>query len=212
MKKYNCILWDFNGTIYDDIDASRESTNVLLAERGLEQIKSNEEWRSGFGFPMIDYYISLGFDFTVETYPDVADAWKKIYMAKSAESGLVTGAREIIEKFKDEGYSQSIISACEIVRLENTLDKFNITHYFDFIGGCGDNIAHNKLDIAEVWKKNNMNRAAVMIGDTAHDFQVAESIGADCILFSGGFQSHERLVACGCPVIDDLSSLCLYIN
>jgi phosphoglycolate phosphatase len=43
-----------------------------------------------------------------------------------------------------------------------------------------------------------------MIGDTAHDAETADAIGADCILFSGGHQCVERLEATGCPVVKNL--------
>ena len=35
MKKYEYVIWDFNGTILDDVEASMSSVNKLLVERGL---------------------------------------------------------------------------------------------------------------------------------------------------------------------------------
>lgn len=46
-----------------------------------------------------------------------------------------------------------------------------------------------------------------MIGDTQHDAEVAAAIGAKCVLYTGGHQSHALLEA-ACPhVIDDLALL-----
>jgi phosphoglycolate phosphatase len=43
-----------------------------------------------------------------------------------------------------------------------------------------------------------------MVGDTAHDFEVANELGASCILVSYGHSSREKLEQCGCPIADAL--------
>lgn len=46
-----------------------------------------------------------------------------------------------------------------------------------------------------------------MVGDTIHDAEVAKALGAQCVLYTGGHQSRERLAAV-CPhVIDRLDAL-----
>jgi phosphoglycolate phosphatase len=49
---------------------------------------------------------------------------------------------------------------------------------------------------------------AVLIGDTLHDFEIARMLGDDCILVAEGHQDRTRLLACGVPVVEELS-LCL---
>ncbi|MDZ7764061.1 MAG: HAD hydrolase-like protein [Melioribacteraceae bacterium] len=46
-----------------------------------------------------------------------------------------------------------------------------------------------------------------MIGDTIHDYEVAQEIGADCLLTAEGHQSYERLASTGCKVINSLTEL-----
>ena len=55
MKKYTHIIWDFNGTIYDDVDACIKSANRLLGAHDLPLVTSVEQYRSLFGFPIQDY-------------------------------------------------------------------------------------------------------------------------------------------------------------
>ena len=70
--KYTHILWDFNGTIFNDVDASRRATNILLRRYGLPEILSVDELRGRFGFPVRDYYAGRGFDFERYSYEDMA--------------------------------------------------------------------------------------------------------------------------------------------
>ena len=63
MKNYDCIIWDFNGTIFNDVNIGIESINVLLKRRGLKEISDINEYRESFGFPIVEWYKHLGFDF-----------------------------------------------------------------------------------------------------------------------------------------------------
>ena len=47
----------------------------------------------------------------------------------------------------------------------------------------------------------------VMIGDTVHDFEVAQAMGTDCILISNGHNSRERLEKTGVLVLDSLEEV-----
>ena len=62
-KNYTHIIWDFNGTIYNDVDACIKSANRLLSAYDLPLITSLQQYRSLFGFPIQDYYARMGFDF-----------------------------------------------------------------------------------------------------------------------------------------------------
>ena len=60
--KYTAVIWDFNGTIADDIDLGIGAVNKMLAERGLPILSTREEYRAKLRFPIKDYYADLGFD------------------------------------------------------------------------------------------------------------------------------------------------------
>ena len=48
---YTHCIWDFNGTILDDVDLGIYCVNILLRERGLGEIPSKEIYRKKFDFP-----------------------------------------------------------------------------------------------------------------------------------------------------------------
>ena len=66
--KYTHIVWDFNGTLLDDIMAGIDAVNDMLSRRGIATIQSVEDYRELFCFPIIEYYAKLGFDFEKEDY------------------------------------------------------------------------------------------------------------------------------------------------
>ncbi|MBO5845583.1 MAG: HAD hydrolase-like protein [Clostridia bacterium] len=103
MKKYTHIIWDFNGTLFDDVDAGILSVNKMLSDRGLPQIESREAYQKVFKFPIIEYYRDVGFDFEAEPYTKLAPIWVELYNEYSRSSHLQSGALEVLENFKDQG-------------------------------------------------------------------------------------------------------------
>lgn len=192
MKKYNIIAWDFNGTILDDIQIGIESINVLLERRGLRSIVTKEEYQSSFFFPIIEWYRSLGFDFEREDYTVVAREWVKEYTMRESRAGLCDGVTDLLGAFAEMGKRQIIISASEKNMLKRQLSALGIEKYFEEIVGKDDVYANGKTEAAKNWRKYNPGEL-LFIGDTDHDLEVAEAIGADCILVAAGHQSYERL-------------------
>ena len=73
------VIWDFNGTILDDLKISIESADELLLRYGLPIIGDVDKYYSVFGFPIIEYYKRIGFDFTKHDFTVVANEWVDIW-------------------------------------------------------------------------------------------------------------------------------------
>ena len=58
--KITNIIWDWNGTLLDDIDISMEALNQLLEAQHLPLVLEKEEYRRYFQFPVIEYYKKVG--------------------------------------------------------------------------------------------------------------------------------------------------------
>ncbi len=205
--KYTHLMWDFNGTIFDDADAGINAVNKMLAERGLSPIPSRERYKEIFDFPIEEYYRSLGFDFDKEPYEVLAPIWVELYDKNAESAGLCRGVKETMEAVRLLGAEQSVLSACEIGMLQRYLQKLGVREYISEVMGLDNIHARSKLALAEEWIKNNPDARVLMIGDTTHDYETAKALGADCVLYSGGHQSRGKLLGCGCPVIDDISEI-----
>ena len=191
--KYSYILWDFNGTIFDDVGIGIESINVLLSRRDMPIIEDAEEYRSSFMFPIIEWYKKLGFDFEKESYSDVAVEWVKEYTSREHKATTVDGVIELLEYFQKQGVKQVIVSASETGMLRRLLGKLNVDRYFEEIVGLDNIHAAGKTSIALEWRKRHQHETLLFIGDTDHDADVADAINADCMLVAKGHQSFDRL-------------------
>lgn len=212
MKKYTHLIWDFNGTIFDDAMAGILSVNKMLRERGLCEIGSVEYYRTIFDFPIEDYYRGLGFDFEKEPYEVLAPIWVDLYNQNAENADACVGVRETMEAVKKLGVEQIVLSACEIGMLNRYLKKLGLDGYLSQIMGLDNIHARSKLALAYEWVEKNRDARALMIGDTTHDFETAQALGADCVLYAGGHQSREKLEKCGCPVVDTIEEVLEFLE
>ena len=210
--KYTHVFWDFNGTILSDMAAGMDSTNQMLRERGIPEIDGLDAYREIFGFPIKDYYASLGFDFEKEPYEVLAPIWVDIYNEKSKSSVAIEGVAETIAAVRGIGISQVVFSATEREMLLRQLSELELLDRFDEVIGLENIHAESKLHLAKRWRENHPDARVLYVGDTIHDAENARVLGADCLLFTGGHQSRRRLDACGYPLIDDVKDVLRYIE
>ena len=210
--KYTHLFWDFNGTVFADMQAGMDSTNDMLGERGLPLIDGLEEYRELFDFPIKEYYRRLGFDFEKEPYEVLAPLWVDIYNERSKSSTLMDGVTETISRAREAGLVQVLFSATERDMLLRQLSELGVSDCFDEVIGLDNIHAESKLHLAKKWIESHPDARILYVGDTIHDAENAKVLGADCLLFTGGHQSKRRLSACGYPLIDSIEKLIEYIK
>lgn len=203
------ILWDWNGTLLDDVDVCVDSMNCLLSKRKLKSI-NKQIYRNLFGFPVKDYYTKLGFAFTSETFEEVSVEFISEYK-KRAEAGakLYGQVTDVLHYFRSLGKQQVIMSAMESQMLQKQLAFYGVHHLFDDVCGVSDIYANGKTELAKNYLlKNKINSSdVVFIGDTLHDAEVAGHIGCELILVSHGHHDEEKLKQTGKPILKDLNGL-----
>lgn len=210
--KYTHILWDFNGTLLDDVGCGITCINTMLKKRGLPTIDSVEKYHSVFTFPITQYYENVGFDFEKEPFSKIAPEWIELNQINIKKAPLFDDAITVLEELKRKKISQAIISATKQDLLRGHIADIGITDYFDDISGLDNINAESKIGIAENWVKNNPEAKTVLIGDTVHDFEVSSAVNIDCLLVCRGHQSKQTLTKTGMPVFDTLTCVLEYLT
>ncbi len=200
---YTHLIWDFNGTLLDDVRHGIDCVNPMLAARGLPTLPDVNAYRNVFDFPIEDYYRRLGFDFDREDYKTVlAPEWVARYLAGEASCPLMPGAAETVRAVAARGIPQLVLSASDVAMLRRQLMRLGLIDAFSEIRGLDNIHAHGKIALALAWRDENPDANPLFIGDTTHDADVAAAIGADCVLYTGGHQSRDRLATCGVRLVD----------
>ena len=206
--KYDSIIWDWNGTLLNDVDIVVETINQLLSDRNLTLL-TIERYLDVFTFPVRDYYAQIGFDFQNEPFEIPALQFIAIYNKVVTLCGLYDEVVPVLTGFQNRGMRQFILSAMEQKQLVKTVSENGISDFFEDLCGLDNHYAHSKVDNAKLLIRNNdLNPdRTLLIGDTIHDYEVAQSIGCSCILIANGHQSKARLLSTGARVVDNLNQI-----
>ena len=201
--KYKHIIWDWNGTLIDDAWLCVEILNNILKKRGLNAI-TIDDYREHFTFPVRDYYIKLGFDFSVEPFEVCGMEFIHDFKKRKFEASLYIQMKLILDKLTKIGVSHSVLSAQNQTLLTETVAHYQLQDKFEGVNGLDNHYAHSKVNIGKSWIETLSydHNEVIMIGDTVHDYEVAQAMGTDCILISSGHNSRERLENTGVLVLD----------
>ena len=126
--------------------------------------------------------------------------------ASLSKTRLRPGVTDALEAFAQAGIRQVMLSASHLDYLKLQAAYFGIDSYFDNILGLSHIHGTGKADIGRVWADRERMKAPVpprmvLIGDTCHDSEVAQAIGARCVLAAGGHNSIERLMLAGADAV-----------
>jgi phosphoglycolate phosphatase len=202
------IFWDWNGTLLDDTITCLSTMNDMLRRRGMPTI-SLEFYREVFGFPVIDYYRKVGFDFRRESFECLSVEFIDVYNAALNSTPVASGAKELLDYFVKTGKRNVIVSAMkQDMLVQSVCDKGLIVYFTDILGLENICAAGKSTMAINFVQKNAVSPDEVLvIGDTTHDYEVAQQIGCRCILVADGHQTAERLKATGALVVGSLIDL-----
>ena len=206
------IIWDWNGTLLDDTQAGVNAINAMLATRGLPQIDV-PHYREVFGFPVINFYRTLGFRLEQENWDSVAREFHDLFLADTTLR-LHAGAARALAYFREAGLGQSVLSASEQGILSAMLADYGVAQYFDAVFGVDNLSGHSKLELGRALLKRLglPSGSVLMVGDSLHDHEVAEALGVRCLLIAQGHQSFARLAQSGAPVLHTLGDIPAWLN
>lgn len=201
------VIFDFNGTILNDVDVSVDCLNKTIKKYLLRDFISVEEYKRIFTFPVKKYYEAVGFDFNQLDWYEVGQFWMDEYLNNYTKCKLNDGITDLLIKNKANGIKNVVLSASRIDILSKQLKDLGIIVYFDEILGIDNIYATSKLPIGLNFIADKDRNECVMIGDTLHDLEVANSMGIRCILVSCGHQDKDILLENHDEVYDDIRSV-----
>ena len=207
-----CVIWDMNGTLIDDVAVAVKAVNDGFLKVGIKPTRLSE-YRENMDMPIYKYYEKHA---NLEKIPmsyfskEYLDGYERYaHLIKEGENALFT----VKELFK-RGVFQYIVSSFEQERLLRLAEKFGFAPYMNGICGAKDASCSGKTERgAELLRERGVSpKKTLVVGDMTHDFEMASFMGAECLLYSKGHQSEKALRLCPCPLTDDLREVLSYLK
>lgn len=198
------LIWDWNGTLLDDVSAAVGALNRMLAKRGAKPITVGH-YRRRFRFPVRPFYAELGVDLDRWDWDEICEDFHNFVLEEPQE--IRSDAREALSAAASAGFSQCVLSALRQDKLSAAISSNGLDRFFDCVFGVDNLDGASKLQRGRELMAHLGGDAdgVVFIGDTLHDAEVAHELGGRCVLVGCGHQSAERLAASGCPVAASLT-------
>ena len=205
---YKYLIFDFNGTLYDDRKTCLLTINRMLEKRGMKELNF-DEYTHIFTFPIIEYYRRAGLDLEKESFDDLAREWLRNYFSLEDETAsLYDDALPTLNKLRKD-HKIILLSATKQDILEVQLEKLGIKDLFDYIVGISDIYAASKIEEAKLFMAlaNIDPKEVLYIGDTLHDKEVSDELGTKIIFVENGHNPKDLLEK-EAMTIPNLSKLC----
>lgn len=200
------LVWDWNGTLLDDLAIVVESVNVGLAAYGGSPIDA-DGYRSHYTRPVSLFYERLlGRAVTDTEWVHINEVFHQAYFARIDQVGLAPDAGAALDTARDRGLRQSVLSMAPHDHLVEIVDRLSLAVYFDAVcGSQGNRGAEKAASLAEHMAVLEAEPATVVVvGDVPDDAAAAAAVGAKAVLFDGGSHHRHDLEAVGVPVADSL--------
>jgi phosphoglycolate phosphatase len=211
VNNYKHIIWDWNGTLLNDVDYCRRIINKILSQNNLPEL-SLSKYKEIFTFPVQDYYKAAGLDFSITSFEILGKEFMKDYEKNKLTCKLYDNAKNVLSEIHKKGIKQSVLSAYKHDTLVEILKTYDLFDYFDNVIGSDNIYAGGKTHLGlQLIEQIDVSKDQILfVGDTLHDAEVAEAMGVHSILIADGHQAKEKLIKNGTLVLDNLKELSEY--
>lgn len=201
------LVWDWNGTLFHDIDAVISATNASFAEIGMGPI-TLERYRELYCVPVPKFYERLMGRLPTDVEWSVMDeAFHRHYWVLAEHARLAAGAEQLLTDWQAAGLTQSLCSLAPHEHLIPIVRTHGIEHRFLRVDGRtgpshlgkAEHLVRHLAALEGVSPEQ-----VVVIGDAVDDAVAAAHAGALAVLYTGGSHSRASLASAGVPVVDSL--------
>lgn len=183
------LIFDWSGTLVDDLGPVIEATNVVLAKYSIPAL-DRESFRRSFRLPYSEFY--------AEILPEVPLAELETHFRPAFDAALtpvtvLPHAREKLEWCTARGLRVFVLTSMDTTAFERQMDEFRLRHHFEATySGVLDKreLIHHILTTHQL-----VPAETAFIGDMTHDVETAHHGGISAIAVLTGYNHPEILAA-----------------
>ncbi len=213
MTPIEAVIWDWNGTLLDDLLISVDTTDDLLKRLGLP-LETIQRHGDVFRQPPSEFERAVRIGMEKEDLPTITAEWFRGYEARWRSATLFDDVRPTIATLSDRGIQQALVSASPHALLVRQTAHFELDVALDAVRGIGHDGAQTKAALIRPWlaQVGVSTSRALVVGDMPTDFEVAVDVGARCVLVPRGHVSQARLEGSGALIVNDMAGVVAYID
>ncbi|WP_051451182.1 HAD family hydrolase [Actinospica robiniae] len=207
------VVWDWNGTLFDDQRLVTAATNASLRAVGCA-LMDEEHYRDLYRRPLQEFYFSLsGRPYSAAEWELIDSAFAQTYADGIGTCGLTVDALVAMDSWAPQG--QSLLSMYDHDKLVPLVDSLGLGARLNRVDGrpaARDYGTKAKYLTAHLTRLQDLDPGlsvgqVALVGDCVDDALAALEVGATAVLYTGGSSSRTNLEAAklGLPIVDTLT-------
>lgn len=196
------LIFDWSGTLVDDLGPVLEATNAVLVHHGVEAL-DREGFRRRFRLPYRDFYEELLPDVELA---ELEDLFRPAFDGALSKVEVLPYAREKLEWCQAQGLRCFVLTSMDPGAFERQLDEFGLRHFFET---TYSGVIDKRELIHHILKTHQLEASeTAFVGDMTHDVDTARHGGIASIAVLTGY-NHPEVIAGARPdiTVSDLDSL-----
>lgn len=181
------IIFDWSGTLVDDLPAVWKATNIVLAQSGRPEM-SLEEFRAEFSLPFTNFYNRH----TPHVPLPQLEDWFHSHYREIQDSVLeLPHAREFLEFCRGRGLRMFLLST---IQREHFLVQSRVTGFDAFLDRAYTGVLDKREKIHDILAENRLvPDETLFIGDMQHDIETSHHGGIHSCAVLTGYNTLEQL-------------------
>lgn len=194
------LIFDWSGTLVDDLGPTLEATNAVLHIHGRNPMQ-RDEFRRLFRLPYSEFY--------EEQLPgiplsELEDHFRKAFAESQVPVTVLPHAREKLEWCRDHEVRCFVLTSMDRDTFEGQLDELDMRQYFE---ATYSGVLDKRAVIGDVLGYHSLNASqTAFLGDMLHDVVTAKHGGVSSIALLTGYTHHDVLATVDPDwILEDLS-------
>ena len=194
-SKVKMVIFDNNGTMFDDLPMAYGSVGAIFKHYGLN-VPTLEEYRNGTESDFMRFYRRYGFyAFPNVTGDDLNAIRRAYYLEHRGEAKYYPEVRPVLLTLKQLGLILAVVSSEIQATLMESLAAAQLRDYFEVVHGAAWPKAPALCE--RLYQFSLMGSEAVYVDDQVDGIEAAKSLGMRTIgmVGPGAYCSPERIIA-----------------
>ena len=204
------VVWDWNGTLFDDQHLVVEGLNAVLDDAGVPRVDLATYQRL-YTRPVQRFYERLfGRPIDLDEWRHVDEVYHAGYRVALHRADLAADAHDALDAVHESGRTQSLLSMWRHPELVSLLEQLGVQGRFARVDGLRGPGGGRKAPflVAHLRRLSHLSgedpARVLVIGDALDDAAAARDFGARCVLYDGGSHPRAQLEEAGVPVAGSL--------
>jgi phosphoglycolate phosphatase len=198
--RFDCITFDWDGTLFDSTAIIVRCIQEAVREVG-GTVPSDTQASYVIGLGLMQALAHAAPDVPPEKYPALGEAYRRQWALHVDDISFFPGTLALLQDLKQRGYKLAVATGKSRKGLNEVLRRelegiqlsslFDASRTADQTAGKPDPLMlHELMDELDVEPQK-----MLMVGDTAHDLQLARNAGVPSVGVSFGAHAHEAFAA-----------------